>query len=353
MKEIPIEHVIDTDDSLFIDVRSPSEFREGNIPGSVNLPIFSDEERAEVGTTYKVQGKDPAKWLGMQLVSPKIPSIMQQIGNHAKAGKKPIIYCWRGGMRSKAITTFAEMSGLDVKRLTGGFKSYRHWVLDNLNETLLPERFIVLHGMTGVGKTMVLDKLQEKGFPTLDLEKCAGHRGSVFGGIGNQVHNQKTFESLLLHQLRRIKELPYAFMEAESKRIGKSIQPDFLLEAKKKGIHIILETTHEVRVDRIFDEYVMPYSQQEQFQERVIEAITPILKRFPIQIKDEILETIKNKEYKKLIGILLTNYYDPRYQHKLEEYEGSFHTITVDSIDDAVREIRESISKLQNRTYIK
>jgi tRNA 2-selenouridine synthase len=353
MKEIPIQHVIDTEDSLFIDVRSPSEFREGNIPGSINLPIFSDEERAEVGTTYKVQGQDPAKWLGMQLVSPKIPKILEEIGSHAKTGKKPIIYCWRGGMRSKAITTFAEMSGLEVKRLTGGFRSYRHWVIENLNEKLLPDRFIVLHGMTGVGKTLVLDQLKENGFPTLDLEKCAGHRGSVFGGIGNQVHNQKTFESILLHQLKKIQDLSYAFMEAESKRIGKSIQPDFLLKAKKRGVHIILETTHEIRVERIFDEYVKPHAPQEQFQERVMEAITPILKRFSTQVKDDILEVLERKDYKKLIGILLMNYYDPRYQHKLEEYEGSFHTIKVDRIDEAVTEIMDFTSRLQNPKYTK
>lgn len=351
MKEIDIKKAFELRNPIFIDVRSPGEYHESHIPGSINIPLFSDEERAQVGTTYKVKGSDPAQWLGMELVSPKIPSLMTCIRKEIEEGKEPIIYCWRGGMRSKSVTTFAEMAGLKVQRLTGGFRQYRQWVLDHLNESLLPQKFVVFHGMTGVGKTTILHLLKHKGYPILDLEACAGHRGSVFGGIGSPVYNQKTFEALLVHALEEIQGLPYVFMEAESKRIGKAVQPDFLLEAKKKGIHIILETSVEIRVERIHEDYVNPFLEQEDFNTRVMDAIRPILKRFTPVIREKILETIEEKNYKKLISILLTDYYDPRYMHKLEDYDGSFKTINVDDLDHAVDEIIRYISENQSAIY--
>lgn len=346
MKEIEINKAFESEDCVFIDVRSPIEYEESHIPGAINVPLFSNEERAQVGTTYKIKGQDPAKWLGMQLVSPKIPQLMETLRDVSEKGKKPIVYCWRGGMRSKSVATFAEMSGIDVHRLTGGFKHYRQWIVDNLNEKLLPDRFIVLHGMTGVGKTLVLAQLQEKGFPILDLEECAGHRGSVFGGIGTPVHSQKTFEALLYHQLVKLQGLPLVFMEAESRRIGKAVQPEFLLEAKAKGIHAVLETTVEIRAERIYQEYVLHYLNDEGFKERVLEAVSPILKRMAPKIKNMLLDCVEAGDYKQFITLLLKDYYDPRYQHKLEEYEGPFYHVRVDDIDKAVEELIEITKKL-------
>lgn len=339
MKEIDIKKAFELNNPVFIDVRSPGEFKESHIPGSINIPLFSDEERAQVGTTYKVKGSDPAQWLGMELVSPKIPHLMTCIRKEIQEGKEPIIYCWRGGMRSKSVATFAEMAGLKVQRLTGGFRHYRQWVLDHLNESLLPQKFVVFHGMTGVGKTTLLHLLKDKGYPILDLEACAGHRGSVFGGIGTPVYNQKTFEALLVHAMEKIQGLPYAFMEAESKRIGKAVQPDFLLEAKKCGIHIILTTSVDIRVERIYADYVEPFLGQQDFNTRVKDAISPILKRFTPITKELVLESIQQEDYKRLITILLTDYYDPRYQHKLEDYNGQFITINVDDFEQAATDV--------------
>ena len=248
-------------------------------------------------------------------------------------------------MRSKSVATFAELAGIPVHRLTGGFKHYRQWVIDHLNEELLPQRFVVLHGMTGVGKTTILELLNKRRFPILDLEACAGHRGSVFGGIGKQVHSQKTFEAILVHELQKLKDLPYVFMEAESKRIGKVVQPDFLLESKKKGIHIYLETSVSIRVERIYDEYVNTSIVDPYFKQRVSEAISPISKRFPSELKKEIDHNIEIENYKALISVLLTEYYDPRYQHKLEEYEGDFYTINADNLDLTVEQIVAFLAK--------
>jgi tRNA 2-selenouridine synthase len=339
MKEIEIGEALESQDHVFIDVRSPGEFADCHIPGAINLPLFTNEERATIGTTYKQMGQGDAKWKGMQVVSPKIPEMMEKIKIHIDTGKKPIIYCWRGGMRSRSVATFAEMSGLDVHKLAGGFRSYRSWVVSQLTADLLPKRFVVLHGMTGVGKTIILHKLQQKGFPILDLEKCAGHRGSVFGGIGFDVANQKTFESRLVTELPKLKGLPYVFIEAESRRIGKSTQPDFLMEAKEKGIHILLETTLDIRVDRTYQEYVDLNIEINDFQKLVEEAVAPITKRFSPDIKKQVQEALALKDYKTLIKVLLADYYDPRYQHKQDEYEGDFTTISADDMDQAVEDI--------------
>jgi tRNA 2-selenouridine synthase len=349
MKEIEIGEALESQDHVFIDVRSPGEFADCHIPGAINLPLFTNEERATIGTTYKQMGQGNAKWVGMQVVSPKIPDMMEKIKEHIHAGKKPIIYCWRGGMRSKSVTTFADMSGLDIQKLAGGFRSYRQWVVQQLTADLLPKRFVVLHGMTGVGKTIILHKLHQKGFPILDLEKCAGHRGSVFGGIGYNVANQKTFESHLVHDLMKVKGLPYVFMEAESRRIGKSTQPDFLMEAKRKGIHIMLETTLDIRVERTHQEYVDLNIEISDFQNLVEEAIAPISKRFSPAFKEQVQEALAEKDYKTLIKILLNDYYDPRYQHKQDEYEGDFTTIEADDMDKAVEDIIQYIQTRETK----
>lgn len=348
MKEIDINKAYDLENPIFIDVRSPVEFKEAHIPGAKNIPLFSDEEREQVGILYKQKGQEQAKWLALQIIAPKIQSLLNSIKAEADRGKKPIVYCWRGGMRSKSVVTFADLAGISIYRLTGGFKHYRQWVIDHLNPSLLPQRFVVLHGMTGVGKTTLLDMLSQKQFPILDLEKCAGHRGSVFGGIGKPVHTQKTFEALLVYELQKLKGLPYVFIEAESKRIGKVVQPDFLLEEKKKGIHIHLETSVEIRVNRIYEEYVESFSQDPHFKQRVLDAISPILKRFPTALKKDVQSFIEKEDYQSLIAVLLKEYYDPRYTHKLTEYEGDFYSINADDLEQVVNEIVAIVLNNQN-----
>src|SRR5690606_35838701 len=141
----------------------------------------------------------------------------------------------------------------------------------------------------------------------------------------------------------KLKDLPYVFIEAESKRIGKVVQPDFLLEAKRKGIHIQLETSVKIRVERIYGEYVESFSKDPDFKQRVLEAITPISKRFPTALKNEIKNYIESENYKALISVLLTEYYDPRYQHKLTEYEGDFHFLNADDLEKTADQIVELI----------
>ncbi|MBU8880512.1 tRNA 2-selenouridine(34) synthase MnmH [Bacillus sp. FJAT-29790] len=344
MREITVEGLIELKKAIPIDVRSPGEFNEFRIPGAVNIPLFSDEERVIIGTLYKQEGSDAAKWQAMEIVSPKIPSILGQIKDLQVDNHHPVIYCWRGGMRSKAVATFLSFAGISTPRLTGGYRAYRQFILEKI-PSFLPPRAITLHGMTGVGKTDVLKKLSDRGFPIIDLEELAGHRGSIFGTIGRGAgNNQKTFDALLFQTLTKIEGTPFFILEAESKRIGKIVQPEELINRKQLGIHINLQASMSSRVERIYHDYVMPYLKDDWFQEKVIELLAFIKKRLKNQEINSLLdEAAKGQNYKLVIQILLEAYYDPRYAHKQSEYEGPFLHVDADHTDLAVDEVIQII----------
>ena len=240
----------------FIDLRSPCEFIESSIPGAVNVPIFSNEERVEVGTIYRQSGEKAARWKAMELVSPKIPAILTSIKQFSDLGLKPVIYCWRGGMRSKSTSFFANLAGLNIYRLVDGYRGYRKYILEK-SSTLLPNTSFVLHGKTGVGKTEILQYLKSQELPVLDLEKAANHKGSIFGSFGMGLPNsQKMFDSYLYQQILAIQGSGYCILEAESSRIGKVSIPLNVLDSIKNGVHILIKRSISDRVDRIYQEYV-------------------------------------------------------------------------------------------------
>ena len=166
-----------------LDVRTPAEFRQGHIPGAANLPLFSDAERAEVGTLYKQQGRQAAVLRGLALVGPRMEALAAELvtWSERSAGAPLRLHCWRGGMRSGSVAWLAQQLELPVLLLEGGYKSYRRWVLE-LFERPWPLR--LLGGRTGCGKTELLLALRERGAAVVDLEGLAHHRGSSFGGLG-------------------------------------------------------------------------------------------------------------------------------------------------------------------------
>lgn len=347
LKEMTIEQFLKLDKAVAVDVRAPIEFNDGAIPGAINLPLFSDEERAEIGTIYKQQGQEAAMWKAMEVVSPKIPVLMSEIRNLIREGFVPVIHCWRGGMRSKSVCTFMEFSGLPSLRLTGGYKAYRQYILNTISE-ILPEKAIVIHGKTGVGKTQVLHLLKAKGYPVLDLEAIAGHRGSIFGSIGlGEGSTQKNFDALIFSGLKEIKDYPYFIMEAESKRIGRVVQPQELLEKKENGFHLYLEASLNRRVEVIVSEYVLPFSEQTWFKEKIQIALSKIGKRIKnVDKLNEINHGFLEEDWYTVIKILLEDYYDPRYDFKRSEYKGSFEPINAETIELAVEEIESFISTM-------
>lgn len=348
MKEITTEELFNMTNPIIIDIRSPIEYKDGAIPGAINIPLFTDEERKEIGTIFKHEGQEQAKWRAMEIVSPKLPTFLQSI-TEASPGKgvQPIIYCWRGGSRSKAVVTFLDFAGVRSSRLIGGYKAYRQYILSEI-PNMLPAKAVVLHGLTGVGKTKILKYLQNRGFPVLDLEEMAGHRGSIFGTIGLAGgHNQKTFDSHLFKRLQELSEVSYFLMEAESKRIGKAAQPDELMAKKTGGIHFYLHASLEQRVMHLVEEYVTPFEHLPWYHNEIVDSLERVLRRVKDQeIKQALVGHLENRQYSEMIKILLESYYDPKYDHKRQEYEGHFFEIFTDSHVVAAEEIINQLNKL-------
>jgi tRNA 2-selenouridine synthase len=337
----------------FIDLRSPIEFYESCIPGAVNVPIFSNEERVEVGTLYKQKGEKAARWRAMELVSPKIPAILESIKQFSDSGMKPVIYCWRGGMRSKSIAFFANLAGLNLYRLRDGYRGYRKYILEK-SSTSFPKDSIILHGKTGVGKTEILQILKELDYPTLDLEKAANHKGSIFGSFGmGEANTQKMFDSYLYNQISTICGCDFSILEAESPRIGRISTPDFVQESIKNGVHILIKRSIKNRVERIYQEYVRNLHSHDDFHEKVEGILNQLYRRISNQqAVESLMYALESKDYKTIIQILMEQYYDPRYSYKENAYNGNYYTIESDDNNEIVAEIIKIIHIHQNNLAV-
>ena len=238
-----------------IDVRSPSEYAEDHIPGAINCPVLDDAERVRVGTLYK-QSPFEARKIGAALVSRNIARHLEQRWLDKPRSWHPLIYCWRGGQRSGAMTHVLRQIGFAAERLDGGYKSYRHHVLQQLQ--VLPAKFSfrVLCGLTGSGKSRLLAALQQAGAQVLDLEEIARHRGSVLGDMPDTAQPaQKGFDSEVLARLESFDPAVPVFVESESKKIGLVRVPDALIEALWNSSCLRLESPVALRVALLREEY--------------------------------------------------------------------------------------------------
>lgn len=322
-----------------IDVRSPKEFNEASIPGSINIPVFTNEERAEIGTIYKQVGAEEAKERGLVIFSRKLPAFISQF----KQIETPItVFCWRGGMRSKTAATVLDLMGIHVNRLNGGVRSYRQWVVHELEMKEFKPKLFVLNGYTGSGKTAILKQLTQKGYPVIDLEGMAGHRGSIFGQIGLEPSNQKKFDSLLLTEIVRYEDAPHVFIEGESKRIGRVCVPPFLNEKKEKGLQLFINLPIEVRVRNILEDY-----QPWKFPQHFKEAFQLIKKHIHTPIAKQIEADLESGEFAPATKLLLEYYYDPKYEHSSSQYlEEQKIIIDAADVDDALQKVLHEIGKL-------
>ena len=313
IKEINVQELKTLDHPILVDVRSEGEFAEATLPGAINLPLFDNVEHAQVGTTYTQGTPSLARELGLSIISPKLPQLVKKVEELSKNG--PIVlFCWRGGMRSKSLATVVELMGIPIYRLQGGYKAYRNQVVDFF-ETKLPYRVVVLRGNTGVGKTNLLGHLRAAGYPAIDLEKLANNRGSVFGamGLGNPP-SQKKFEGLLYEELALLSEFPYIIVECESKRIGRVTLPTSFFTAMQEGIQILHYDSLENRVQRLLKEYTsVPNAIQEigVALERLIKTLGHVKVR---ELRD-LLETGCLDVFTER---LLVDYYDKLYAYPNE-----------------------------------
>ena len=239
-----------------IDARSPAEFAIDHIPGAVNYPVLDDEERRIVGTLYKQQGAFEARRVGGAFVAANLAKHLQGPLADRPARWKPLIYCWRGGMRSGAMVTWLRMVGWDAQQLQGGYKSWRRHVID-LIETLAPQLPLrVLCGPTGSAKTRILQALAERGEQVLDLEACAKHRGSVLGGWpGVAQPSQTAFETLLGQALEGMDLQRPIYVEAESSKIGRLSVPQPLIAHLRASACIEIEASPAARLEFLLRDY--------------------------------------------------------------------------------------------------
>jgi tRNA 2-selenouridine synthase len=239
-----------------IDCRSPAEYAEDHIPGAILAPVLDDVERATVGTMFKQLSAFEAKRLGAALVAKNVARHVETLFTGRPQGWRPLVYCWRGGKRSGAMAHILREIGWDAQTLEGGYRSYRRWVVAQLE--LLPERFDfrVIHGPTGSGKSRLLRALQASGAQVLDLEELAAHRGSVLGNLPDRPQpTQKWFESQVLAVLCTLDPRKPVFVEGESKKIGQLQVPEALIARMRASPCVRLEAPLEVRVSLLLEEY--------------------------------------------------------------------------------------------------
>ena len=328
-----------------IDVRSPGEYDHAHIPGANSLPLFTDEERKIVGTTYKQQSREQAIKIGLDFFGPKMKSIVESseslVGSqHPKDSELTtpdsrlvLVYCWRGGMRSAAIAWLLDLYGFKVYTLTGGYKKFRNHVLETFK---LPYQLKIVGGYTGSGKTELLKSLQQKGEKIVDLEGIANHKGSAFGNIGMpQQPTQEMFENIVSCELRKYSEIPPSggggaaiWLEDESQRIGLINIPNEFWKKMRNSPVYFLDIPFEERLKNITKEYGCLDKQQ------VIDAINRIKEKLGGLNAKASIQFFKEGNTEESFRILL-KYYDKYYFKALHNREGLnslLHTVECKSV---------------------
>jgi len=299
---------------LVIDVRSPAEFALDHIPGSVNFPVLNNDERAQIGTLYKQVSPFAAKKLGAALVS---KNIAEHIKNHLLELPRewhPLIYCWRGGERSGAFTHILNRIGWKAMQLEGGYQGFRRTVIDGLEADAKAFTFQVICGMTGSGKTRVLQEIGELGVQILDLEGIAVHRGSVLGNEPNiDQPSQKGFETTLWNALRKLDPSKPIFVESESKKVGGLHIPDALMEKIRNGACIELRSSTQTRVSWLIREYHHFLTGTDNFKDKLA-LLTAHYGKVQIAKWNEAIDA---GNFPELVEELLVKHYDPSYQSSI------------------------------------
>lgn len=290
-----------------VDVRTPAEFLHGHIPGAFNLPLFSNEERVQVGTTYKQIGREQAILLGFDLTGPKWSGFIRQALEIAP-DKRIAVHCWRGGMRSGAMAWALDLYGFDVYLINGGYKSYRRWA-HNQFESLLD--LWVLGGMTGSGKTGILHELSKIGEQVIDLEELAQHQGSSYGTMNKmQQPSQEQFENNVAEQLKGLDRQRKIWVEDENLNIGKLSIPKSFWATMNQAPLINLEVDLEQRVGELEKQYG---GLDKDF---LVECTERIRKRLgPLQTKQAV-SAIRENRMEDFIRFVLV-YYDKTYRNGL------------------------------------
>jgi tRNA 2-selenouridine synthase len=315
-----------------VDVRTPLEYAEDHLPGAINVPLLTDEERVEIGTLYKQQGPHLARERGLELTAHRFPEMVKSIAASAN-GRPILVYCWRGGLRSKTVTSILDLTGHPALQLVGGYKSFRNHVDACFHPFTPKSPLVVLHGMTGIGKTTFLLRLKEKGCSVIDLEGLACHRGSAFGQLGlTQSLSQKRFETLLWDAVRKAPASQPLIVEGESERIGRVSLPGDFYQKMAAGIRVWCSASLETRVQRLIAEYGLP-----EYKEDMGVALQRIRKKLGGKICDELAGNLERWEMEPFMTGLVCDYYDKVY-YKNRDWEADFN-LCMEDFDQAALDL--------------
>ncbi len=291
------------------DVRTPGEFQQDCIPSAQNIPLFDNVERAVIGTLYKQVGRAAAIDQGAALVEPRLQDLLEQFAPHRETPL--VVYCARGGMRSGAVVRLLCAEGFAARQLEGGYKLYRQHVLAQIGEWRPP--LIVLHGATGVGKTLILRRLPDH----IDLEELAQHRSSLFGALGRVPSTQRRFEGWLHQAQARLPKKTLCFIEGESRKVGEVFIPQALAQAMQAGQKVLLTASLETRVARTLADYRIEDDATAHKVDQILQTLRMALGKPKVEHLRQCLQQGKLAE---LVAILLTDYYDPRYRNAMKHY---------------------------------
>lgn len=322
-------HKISVDELLVLketlpvfDVRSPGEYQQAHIPGAYSFPLFTDEERRVIGIAYKQESREKAVKLGLDFFKEKmLPMIEHAQELQGEKAGKVIVHCWRGGMRSATVAWLLELYGYEVFLLTGGYKTFRRWVLDRLEKNYTLR---VLGGYTGSGKSEILQVLQQKGHAVIDLEAMANHKGSAFGNLDEIMQpRQEMFENKLAYTIWKIKkgDDQSIWVEDESRRIGTVTIPRTFFNCMRTQPVFFLEIPFEERLAHIVAEY------GKYDTEKLKAAILRIQKRLGGLETKMAIGFLEKRDIKNCFTVLL-KYYDKCYKESLPNRENLSKLLT-------------------------
>ena len=309
-----------------IDLRSEKEFDKGTIPGSVNIPILSNDEFENVGKEYKNKGQEAAINLGLQLVKGDLKNKrIDAWKNHLNNNPGCFIFCYRGGLRSKIAQEWLEKENIIVQRISGGYKNFRSNILnEHVNSKYDINKWMIIGGLTGSGKTALLSQFKE----TIDLEKIANHRGSAFGKNISPQPSQADFENELT-----LKYINHShsniLLEDESRSIGRVTLPGTWYEKMQSSKLVVLKVSTDERVNNILDEYVLQVLKKSNNVQELLNQYLFSLEKIKKRLGDKVFKEISDlmikafkmdnlDSHKKWISKLLIGYYDPMYNYKLK-----------------------------------